>query len=93
MVGKEGMALVGEGPQAPPGGLRLASCPGGLVRLGGFAAVKALAEVGEGVFESAGQAVVALDELVDGAPVAAKSFGQWVRPKIAGMARSYISIN
>jgi len=25
--------------------------------------------------------------------MAAKSFGQWVRPKIAGMARSYVSIN
>ncbi len=70
MAGKEGMALVGEGSQAPPGRLRPASCPGGLVRLGGFAAVKVLAEVGEGVFESAGQAVVGLDELVDGAPVA-----------------------
>jgi len=25
--------------------------------------------------------------------MAAKGFGQWVRPKIAGMARSYNSIN
>jgi len=26
-------------------------------------------------------------------PMAAKGFGQWVRPKIAGMARCYNSIN